>query len=477
MAFDTLKIFSRGLAWFIPYLLRTSLHTLYSIYHSWTYRSTLNPKHIVVIGGSFAGLQLVKRLTQTIPTGYKVIWIEKNSHLNYVFAFPRFSVVQGFEARAFIPYTAVEAGAPGGCLRKIQGVVTGVLRGEEGGKVVLEGGEEVAFEYLVLATGSTQPLPVQVSSTEREDACKELQSVQSLIEESQTIAILGGGAVGVELASDIKDFHQDKEVTLVHSRDKLLNRFGPRLQDHALTALRDELGVRVLLGERPRLPSGGETSMARNARLVFKNGREEGFDLVVCFLSYRLLAFKLRESADAVLEQIGCTGQRPNSSILATAYPGSICDKSSRILVQPTLQILTNNISTASEATTDPTPNRFERVFALGDVAAHPGPLMARAGVTQSEIVVQNILSLINGRPAKKIYKPNWFIEGAIKLTLGKTHNAIYARDGSEKDIRGEVMIVSKKGKVDLDVGMAWRQYGVGKEFAKAKRGDVGLSA
>ncbi|KAL2869639.1 NAD(P)/FAD-dependent oxidoreductase [Aspergillus lucknowensis] len=454
MASDTLKMFSRGLAWFIPYLLRQGLHTFYAMYHGWTYHATSNPKHIVVIGGSFAGLELVKRLTQTIPTGYKVIWIEKNSHLNYVFAFPRFSVVQGLEGRAFIPYTGVEAGAPEGCLRKIQGVVTGVFMGEEGGKVTLQGGEEVAFEYLVLATGSTQPLPVQVSSTEREDACKELQGVQSVIEESQTIAILGGGAVGVELASDIKDFYQDKEVTLVHSRDQLLNRFGPRLQDHTLTALRNELGVRVLLGERPRLPSGGESSMTRNARLVFKDGREEAFDLV-----------------------IGCTGQRPNSSILATAYPGSLCGKSSRILVQPTLQILTNNTITAFPATTHPTPNRSERVFALGDVAAHPGPLMARAGVVQSEIVVQNILSLINGQPAKKIYKPNWFIEGAIKLTLGKTHYAIYARDGGEKETGDEVMIVSKKGKVDLDVGMAWRQYGVGKEFAKAKRGDVGLSA
>ncbi|KAL2842931.1 hypothetical protein BJY01DRAFT_235855 [Aspergillus pseudoustus] len=446
MALDTVKLVSRGITWFIPHLLRTSLQSLYAFHHSLTYRATPDPKHIVVIGGSFAGYQLVKRLTQTVPSGYTVVWIEKNSHLNYVFAFPRFSVVSGFESSAFIPYAAVESGAPRGALRRVQGAVGRVEKDK--GNVVLEGGDEIPFEYLVLATGSTQPLPVQVSATERADACKELQGVQELIKGSQRIGVLGGGAVGVELASDIKDFYPDKDVTLVHSRGALLHRFGPRLQEHTLTALRDELGVRVLLGERPVLPAQGGTSMARDAKLVFKDGREEEFDLV-----------------------IGCTGQRPNSSILATAYPDSICKTTSRILVKPTLQIISP--TTTSSTKTDPALRPSDRIFALGDVAAHPGPLMARAGFMQAETVVHNIVNLINGRSANKIYKPYWFVEGAIKLTLGKTHNAVYGWDGGEGESGDEVMIVSRKGKVDLDVGMAWKQFGVAKEFARVQAGKL----
>jgi NADH dehydrogenase FAD-containing subunit len=289
MAFDMLKIIIHGISWFIPYMFRTGLLNLYAIYHFYTYTATENPKHIVVVGGSFAGLQLVRRLTQTVPNGYKIIWIEKNSHLNYVFAFPRFSVVAGLEERAFIPYTAVEAGAPKSSLRRVQGIVSWVNR--EAQKVVLDGGEEIPFEYLAIATGSTQPLPVQVQSTERNDACDELRAVQAHIKASQKIAILGGGAVGVELASDIKDFYPGKDVTLVHSRDVLLNRFGPRLQEYALRALRDELGVNVLLGERPVCPTAyGKGSLARDARLVFRDGQVEEFDLVVCFvLSLRSL--------------------------------------------------------------------------------------------------------------------------------------------------------------------------------------------
>ncbi|KAJ0423245.1 hypothetical protein BJY00DRAFT_310374 [Aspergillus carlsbadensis] len=443
MAFDTLKIVSHGITWFIPYMFRSGLQALYALFHFYTYNTTASPKHIVVVGGSFAGLQLVRRLTQTVPSGYNIIWIERNSHLNYVFAFPRFSVVSGLEERAFIPYTSIEKSAPKGSLRRVQGTVMSVNGDEQ--KITLSTGEEIPFEYLAIATGSTQPLPVQVQSTERTDACDELRAVQTHIRESQKIAILGGGAVGVELASDIKDFYPDKEVTLVHSRDALLNRFGPRLREYTLRALRDELGVRVLLGERPVLPTAyGKGSLARDARLVFKDGAEEGFDLV-----------------------IGCTGQRPNSHILAMAYPESICKKTSRILVSPTLQMLVPETSTtASTKTTD-------RIFALGDVAAHPGPLMARAGFMQAETAVQNMLSLIKGGSATGVYKPAWFIEGAIKLTLGKTHHAIYACGAAEAEGGSEVMIVSRKGKEDLDVGAAWRQFGVAGEFERVKAGKV----
>ncbi|KAJ0301334.1 hypothetical protein COL922a_013928, partial [Colletotrichum nupharicola] len=58
MAFDMLKIIIHGISWFIPYMFRTGLLSLYAIYHFYTYTATESPKHIVVIGGSFAGLQL-----------------------------------------------------------------------------------------------------------------------------------------------------------------------------------------------------------------------------------------------------------------------------------------------------------------------------------------------------------------------------------------------------------------------------------
>jgi len=272
------RLVSKGLGFFLPYLGRVVIQQTAAVLHRWTWRDTPEAKNVVVVGGSFAGIELVRRLAQTLPTGYKTVWIEKNSHLNYSFNFPRFSVMVGQEHTAFIPYDGVASSAPRGILTRVQDKAVEVTENQ----VILASGQKIDYAYLVIATGSSQPLPVNVLSTDRVAACHELQEVQQAIIASQRVAIVGGGAVGVELASDIKDFYPEKDVTLIHSRNSLLNTFGKRLQDYALTALRNELNVRVLLNDRPQMPTG--SNMARSAALKFSDNREERFDLILSFI-------------------------------------------------------------------------------------------------------------------------------------------------------------------------------------------------
>ncbi|KZV91870.1 FAD/NAD(P)-binding domain-containing protein [Exidia glandulosa HHB12029] len=421
MPSDHVKLIYKALGFFVPYLGRLAVQRVAATYHSWTWRDTPDARNVVVVGGSFAGLELVRRLAETLPTGWRVVWVEKNSHLNYSFNFPRFSVMTGHEHEAFIPYDGVARGAPKGIFRRVQDTAVTVTEKQ----VVLASGEQIDYDFLVIATGSSQPLPVQVVATERDEACHELQGVQSAIRDSQRIAVVGGGAVGVELAGDIKDFYPDKDVTLVHSRDRLMSYFGKRLGQYALVALRDELGIRVLLNERPSMPVQG--NMARSASLTFSDGREETFDLI-----------------------IGCTGQRPNSSLLADLLPVAVSKENARILVRPTLQVQ------VAEAAADDM-----RIFALGDVAEHGGPRMARAGWMQSNVVLDNILSMIRGSAPTHTYTPHVFIEGAIKLTLGKTHNVVYAMESDGSDI----MVPTRNNRLDLGIKRAWRAYGVQDQF------------
>jgi NADH dehydrogenase FAD-containing subunit len=63
---------------------------------------------------------------------------------------------------------------------------------------------------------------------------------------------------------------------------------------------------------------------------------------------------------------------------------------------------------------------QFPRVFACGDVAATGGPKMGRAALFQSEVLAHNITSLIRGRKILETYKPIKWIEGSLKLTLGR---------------------------------------------------------
>lgn len=75
----------------------------------------------------------------------------------------------------------------------------------------------------------------------------------------------------------------------------------------------------------------------------------------------------------------------------------------------------------------------------------------------QADIVVDNIMSMINGRPLSRIYKPKIFIESAIKLTLGKSHRVIYGMDEDESDV-----LIPERKELGLDLGIerAWAQFG-----------------
>lgn len=228
----------------------------------------------MIIGGSFAGVQVSKTLADSVPTGYKVVLIEKNSHFNYSFNFPRYSVLQGHERRAFIPYDGITSGAPAGAFELIHDEAVRLTENS----VTLVSGREVSYAYLAIATGSWQPSPSKLKSTECGEACLELRQLQLSIESAENIAIVGGGAVGVELASDIKSYYPGKLVTLVHSRKQLLPRFGKRLHDHVMDTL-EKLGIRIILGQRPQLSYYAGDEKGRS--LSFAEGRVETFDLVV----------------------------------------------------------------------------------------------------------------------------------------------------------------------------------------------------
>lgn len=243
-------------------------------FHFYTYKPlpAAQTKNVIVIGGSYTGYYTAKHLKQTLPAGYRVVLIERNSHFNYVFALPRFSVIKGYERYAFIPYTALGARASEGVFEFVQGKVKTVDRYA----VRLENGDELEYEYLVIATGTSSTLPSKVAATERLGAQRELKGLQDAIEKAARVAIVGGGAVGVETASDIKDFHPSKSVVLFHSRDKLLPNFGQRLQHYVMKRL-DKMGVDIRLNERPQIVNGSHT-------LTLEQGKEETFDLIVSHL-------------------------------------------------------------------------------------------------------------------------------------------------------------------------------------------------
>lgn len=206
--------------------------------------------NIVVIGASFAGHYAARILARSLPpdSKYRVVVVEPNSHFQFTWVLPRFCVIPGgHEHKAFVPYGKY-ADAADGALHWIKDRAARVTESEV---VLQDGAENIPYDFLVIATGAAvqSGLPSRVNNTEKAEGVKLLQVMQQRIAQADTVVVVGGGAAGVEVATDAKSLYPEKHIILVHSRAAPMHRFGKDLQVSAMEGLR-RLDVEVILEDR-----------------------------------------------------------------------------------------------------------------------------------------------------------------------------------------------------------------------------------
>lgn len=108
----------------------------------------------------------------------------------------------------------------------------------------------------MIATGTKLTAPSTLPGSEKLDGVTYLQKHSLNVMKSRTVVVIGGGAVGVQMATDIKELYPDKSVTLVHSRKTVMNRFDRKLHD-LIEERCENLGITMKLGSRVKLPPGG----------------------------------------------------------------------------------------------------------------------------------------------------------------------------------------------------------------------------
>lgn len=103
--------------------------------------------------------------------------------------------------------------------------------------------KHISYEYLAIATGTRLAQPAGMKDDDKVSSVEYLQNHQADIKQSKSILIVGGGAVRVQMAIDLKEYYPNKEVTLVQSQARIMPLFHEKL--HELIKKRfDELGVR-----------------------------------------------------------------------------------------------------------------------------------------------------------------------------------------------------------------------------------------
>ncbi|KAF4465049.1 oxidoreductase [Fusarium albosuccineum] len=381
-------------------------------------------KNVVVIGGSYVGMAAVKELATLLPVTHRVLLVEPHSHFHHLFAFPRFAIVPNHEHKAFIPYTGAFSSLPNASQHSI--VKAKVLSLYKDHLILdrpWQGSTEVPFDYAVVATGTRLPAPGTMQDDEKPLSVDYFRSYQQRVKNADSIVLVGGGAVGVQMAADLKQVYPEKKVTLVHSRDRLMPLYHEDM-DATIRARFEELGVELITGTRAVVPAEGFPTDGRSFELELKDGRKVPADLV-----------------------IPATGQIPNNQFLETLEPSAgreiINQANGFIKVLPTLQFEDPN---------------YSNLFACGDIADSKAHKAARPGLAQAQVVAENIVAMVQGKqPEKNIT----VTPPAIHLTLGLTRSIIFRNPDVKNGVTEPTIITKEDGSEDMSITSVWERRGM----------------
>ncbi|KAJ9616681.1 hypothetical protein H2200_000400 [Cladophialophora chaetospira] len=350
---------------------------------------------------------MAARLAQICPTTHRVLLIEPHTHFHHIFTFPRFALIPGYEHKAFVPYTAQFSSAP---RPDSHAIVPARVLSIRSRSLKLdrewERSTEIPFDYLVLATGTTLTQPSAVKEDGKFASIKYLRKHQDQVKKAKSILIAGGGAAGVQMATDLREYFPDKQVTLVQSRDRLMPKFHPEF--HELIKRRfDELGVNFRTGARVVIPQGGFPDEEGSVNVELSNGGVVSTDFVIL-----------------------ATGQRANNSPIAelkSSDGGSVINpENGMVRVRPTLQFA---------------DSKYDNLFAVGDIADTGAHKAARPGMAQADVVTANIKSLLDGQAPKETFT---IAPAAIHMTLGMTYNVIF-RNPNSAEGQTEPTVIEKQ--------------------------------
>ncbi|MER9474339.1 NAD(P)/FAD-dependent oxidoreductase [Mesorhizobium sp. M0520] len=228
--------------------------------------------HVVVVGAGFGGLEFTRALA---GAPVRITMIDRRNH--HLFQPLLYQVATTALATSEVAWPIRHLLRRRKDVTTLLATVTGIDR--TGKRVLLQDGGTVAYDTLVLATGARHAYfghdewePFAPGLKTLEDATTIRRRILLAFEQAEretdpaqrqallTLAIVGGGPTGVELAGTIAELAHDTlrgefrnidtrqtRVGLIEAGDRVLANFAPELSDYAMKAL-ERLGVTVELG-------------------------------------------------------------------------------------------------------------------------------------------------------------------------------------------------------------------------------------
>jgi len=349
---------------------------------------------VVIIGGGFAGINAAKALKDA---NFDILLIDKKNH--HLFQPLLYQVASAALSPANIATPLREICAEDKHTTVIMGTVVDVDK--EKHKIILKGGDEVPYDYLIVAPGARHSYfgndqwePIAPGLKTVTDALKIREKILLSFERAERMdslheaekylnfVIIGGGPTGVEMAGSIaeiaqkallKNFnriHPEKsKIYLIEGTDRILPPYPKKLSARARRDL-EKMGVHVITGK------------------MVTNVTEDGVQVGEDFIEAHNIIWAAGNQASPLLKTLDVP-----------------LDRQGRVVVEPDLSIPGN-----------------PEIFVIGDAACAAGkkgvPLPAIAPVAnqQGRYVARIIRKLI---PKEKRRRFRYMDKGSI-ATIGK---------------------------------------------------------
>lgn len=290
-------------------------------------------KRVVVIGGGFAGSMVARKLMNKCD----VTLVDAEDFFEYTPGILRVLV----EPKHYHELYAKHADY----LPNVK-IIVGHVDNIYDKRIALAGRKLIDYDYLVIASGSSYSYPIKEKNIFFKMRIKNLLDANKKIKRSKRIIVVGGGVVGVELASELATCHNKKKITLVHSGNKLMDRNNSKTSEYAKRFLQKN-GVKIIFNEKIVKTVG--------KKLIGESGEKYSFDSVFFTV-----------------------GIKPNVNFMNGSFSRLV---SKGVIVNNYLQV-----------------EGKKNIFAAGDVSNIMEEKTAQNAEKHGEIVANNILADINGK-------------------------------------------------------------------------------
>ncbi|TQV84861.1 NAD(P)/FAD-dependent oxidoreductase [Aliikangiella coralliicola] len=324
---------------------------------------------VLIIGGGFGGVGAAQKLSKN---GVSVTLVDRKNYFEVTFATLR---------------DVTDPGRLGNSPRKLYSdfidgtFIQGSIESMNDKEAKLTNGLSIRFKQAIIASGSRYPsLPLAKSNSafDYSERNQEIMNEHKSIASAKSILVIGGGAVGVEFAGEIASAFPDKDITLAHSTDTLLDNMKPKVQRKALEQLTAK-GVNVKFNRR----------FTKDGNVYRCSKSQESLQVDIAY---------------------ACVGMLPNTEFLKAELPGILDDKGF-VKVDSLMKV-----------------QGYENLYALGDCATLDNHKHGYVASVQGAMLADALLRSAKGKKIKPYKTPPFAVitptgtdSGVAQMPFGVT--------------------------------------------------------